>query len=128
PPDDSENADDDDHEIEAMEPASQRVVLIPLLAELLTHVRKTQAPRERTKKCVGNEPGQVHSCHARRKGDKRSDDRQEPAGKYNQLAVFCEPTIREIKIATRDQNVAAVLLDQRPPAIHAYPIGHERSD
>ena len=80
PPHNGKDADDPDYEVEAMEPRFERIVLVPLFAEFLTHVSETQAPRKRTKERVDDEASQVHFRDAGWKGYEGSEHWQQPAG------------------------------------------------
>src|SRR5205085_10953779 len=109
PPDGGGEDDETDQEVEAVKPSFQRLVLIPLRAEHLPDVSQRQTPRERTEKRINNEARHTHARHARRERDKGAHDRQQAAGEDDDLAVAREPTIRQIEIVARDQNILAVL-------------------
>src|SRR6266705_3764718 len=110
-----------------MEPGLERVVLVPLLAEFQTDVSETQTPRKRAKERIGNKPSQVYSRDTRGKRDEGSYDGQQPAGEDYCLATAREPSVGKVEIVTRNQNVATILFNERPSAVHAGPIRYERS-
>src|SRR5437588_2804861 len=104
-----------------MKPCLERVAFIPLLAEFLTHIREPETPGQRPEKCVRDESGQIHSRDTRRKSNERSYDRQQPAREDDHFATSCEPSVSEIEITARNQNIAAVLFNQRAAAVHTNP-------
>lgn len=98
PPRNGDKTENSDHEVKAMEPGLQRVVLVPLFAKLLSDVSQSQAPGKRAGKGVDDETSKVHSRDARGKGNEGSYDRQQPARKNYQLAPACEPSVGEVEI------------------------------
>src|SRR5690349_11182640 len=111
-----------------MKPCFERVVLIPLLAQLLTHIRQPEAPWQRPEKSIRDESSEIHTGNTGRKSNERSYDRQQPAGEDDYFAAPCKPSVGEIEITARNQNIAAILFNQRTPAVHTNPIGHQRPD
>src|ERR1044072_115608 len=128
PPGHDKHSCDADEKVEAVKPRLQRVVLVPLLTKLLAHIRKPQTPRQRSRKSVDYETSEIHSRYACRKRNERSNRRQQPAHKHNRLAILRKPTIGDIEIVSREQNIAPILLDERSPAIHSHPVGHKRTE
>src|SRR5438105_705723 len=101
-----------------MEPHFERIVFVPLFAELLANVCKTEAPRKGTEKGVNDEASQVHLRNASRKGDEGSDHRQQPAGEDDQFAASREPSVSHVEVVQRNENIASVFFDDGPSAVH----------
>src|SRR5215475_2711476 len=122
PPHNEKEASDPNQKVEPMEPGFERIVLVPLFAQFLTDISKTEAPRKRPKECVNDEASEVHFRDARRKGNERSDDRQQSAGEDDYFPSSSKPSIRHVEVMSRDQDISAVFFDDGSSAVHANPV------
>ena len=63
----------------------------------------------------------------RRQGDERAHDGQHAAEEDRLEPVAVEPVLRDIDMMLLDEEIAAVAIDERTPAIVADGIGKERA-
>src|SRR5215471_2029901 len=96
PPRRADKSHDHDQKVEAVKPGFQRIVLVPLLAELSSDQGQTQTPWQRAQEGIHYELGQVHSSDSSRERNKGANDGQQPAREHNDLAVAAEPAVRQV--------------------------------
>src|SRR6266403_913524 len=98
PPPGTNHDENANHKIEPMEQSFQPGVLVPLLAQYLSHISQSQTPGQRTRESVNDELFYVHPRHARRKGDEGTNHGQKAARENNDFSESTKPAIGEVQI------------------------------
>ena len=98
PPRDRQYSDNSNDKVESMKEGLERRIRVPLFAQLLTDVRQSQAPGQRSGEGINHKALEIHSRHARGKCDEGPNDRQQTAGEDNDFAETREPAIGKIEI------------------------------
>jgi hypothetical protein len=124
----NEHSDDSNHEVEAMKPGLQRVVLVPLLAELLANVGQSQTPRQRTGKRINHKPLEIHARHAGGKRYEGADGRQETADKDDDFAVVLQTSDRPDRDREAKPKRIGRIFRSADGRLTAHPVSDQRSE
>src|SRR5258705_10377303 len=128
PPRHQKDERDSNHEIKPVEKGLEHRILVPLFAKLLTDVSEAETPRQRSRKSIDDELLQIHPRNSGGERYERANDRKQTAGENDGFPKAREPTIGQVQIMRRNQNVSSVLRDQRTTTVHPDPIGYEGAD
>src|SRR5215831_17440111 len=86
------------YKIEPVKQRFQGVALVPFFTKFLPCISETQTPREGSQERINDEPCQIHFRNTSGKGDKCSNDRQQPAAEDDQFTAPRKPPVGEIQI------------------------------